>query len=194
MSEAEPSSAVVSRSSTMTSGVGTPLYMAPEICKTAKDGAVARYSEKVDVYAFAIVLYETLALKMPWTEFAFSHQILSAVESGDRPAIDPRLKYEAPRQFVALMKRCWAQDPEDRCGFDEIYDTLQDMKVGLYRGTEGGGFGDRSTSSAGGNRKSPPPTIPKKSRGGGRPRPPPKVPRNVLGRHMGRFEVSSAVP
>ncbi len=40
----------------MTSGIGTPLYKAPELIKRED------YNEKVDIWAFGCVLYEMLTL------------------------------------------------------------------------------------------------------------------------------------
>ena len=48
---------------TMTGKIGTPLYMAPEILK-----GKTNYNETVDVYAFAIIMYEIVTLKVPFSE------------------------------------------------------------------------------------------------------------------------------
>ena len=46
--------------STQNTTAGTVMYMAPEIFNQS------RVSEKCDVYAFALVLWESLTGKMPW--------------------------------------------------------------------------------------------------------------------------------
>eukprot|EP00940_MAST-03C_sp_MAST-3C-sp2_P003367 g3367.t1 len=121
------------RSSTMTSGVGTPVYMAPEICRTAKVNVAARYGNEVDVYAFGVILWETMHRKVPWGNFKFSHEILDNVEKGKRPPIDRDLLYTSPEDYVKLMKTCWSQDPSDRPQFDSIHEVMNEIRGRLYR-------------------------------------------------------------
>ena len=55
---------------TMTSGVGTPFYMAPEIAKGLK-----RYTGAVDVYSFAIMAAQVMVGRLVYdTEVDFSTQ------------------------------------------------------------------------------------------------------------------------
>merc|ERR1712118_245422 len=70
------------RSELMTTGRGTPLWMAPEIIRTMKQhGSMAHFSQAVDTYAFGIIMWETLERLEPWSNLGFkwSHEILDAV-------------------------------------------------------------------------------------------------------------------
>ena len=48
---------------TMTKGVGTPLWMAPELLVGG-----TKYGPEVDLYSFAIILWELATRKVPWEE------------------------------------------------------------------------------------------------------------------------------
>lgn len=113
---------------TMTAGHGTPVYMAPELCCKANH-TVTSYSQKVDVYAFGMIMWEAQELVVPWSrEFEnrqFTYPIFQAVERGDRPKV---IHFKnAPDGFAKLMKRCWAQEPRRRPAFNKITNRLRDM-------------------------------------------------------------------
>merc|ERR1719253_1152850 len=99
---------------------------------TARGKKTAVYSPKVDVYSYGIILWEFLELSAPWShasKYKFPTQIYDAVERGERPPI-AATEASAPGGFVALLKRCWDQDPIKRPVFDKIKDDLdQIMKV-----------------------------------------------------------------
>eukprot|EP00939_MAST-03C_sp_MAST-3C-sp1_P000673 g673.t1 len=112
---------------TMTSGIGTPVYMAPEICRNSAEIA-SRYDRKCDVYSFAIIMWESLALEVPWGEFDFSYKILDAVSNGRRPAVTAAMRGDAPDGFVEMMMTCWEQDPARRWEFDVILAEMRKMQ------------------------------------------------------------------
>ena len=117
--------------STMTSGMGSLLWMAPELVKQMKKSR-AYYSSSVDVFSFGMICYEALQEALPWSLnkncAKYSYLIMDKVEAGERPVLDPQLVNSAPIGFVDLMKRCWSQDPDERPPFDEILHTLQDIR------------------------------------------------------------------
>lgn len=125
----------------MTTGRGTPLWMAPEILASmgsrAKKGSQEKavFSQAVDIYAFAIIMWETLALRQPWITscFKWSHEVLQAVERGDRPLTPKKLIQQAPEGYCTLMKTCWDQSPKKRPRFDWIARGLVDVKIALHR-------------------------------------------------------------
>jgi len=118
-------------SMTMTVGVGTAKYLAPEIVKDLSTKRVfSTYDRKVDVYAFGIILWQTLALKIPWTEYNFMHEMHDAVVSGQRPKLTRELLRDAPAGYVDLMKKCWSDDPETRPEFGAILSRLTTIRAG----------------------------------------------------------------
>lgn len=68
---------------TMNLKVGTPVWMSPELLDKQAD-----YSNKVDLYSFAVVLSELLACELPWKDLAMEGTSLEqAVLEQERRAI-----------------------------------------------------------------------------------------------------------
>ena len=99
----------------MTSNIGSPLWMAPELCDSKNVKLV--YSRAVDVYSFGIVMYEVMELCRPWSHrnFRFSYQVLDLVVKCKRPRITKET--DTPKWYINLMKQCWHQDPTQRPAF-----------------------------------------------------------------------------
>ncbi|CAM9482831.1 unnamed protein product [Ectocarpus fasciculatus] len=95
----------------MTHGVGTTCWLAPEVIKDAKS------SEKADVYAFGILLWELATREQVYSG-------LSAAQIIDRVA-NQGLRPKAPRgcPWSNLMVKCWQEDPLKRPDFREIVDV-----------------------------------------------------------------------
>eukprot|EP00048_Salpingoeca_helianthica_P008400 m.122089 g.122089 ORF g.122089 m.122089 type:complete len:195 (-) comp14592_c2_seq1:40-624(-) len=114
------------RAQTMrTKGVGTPLWMAPEII------AGRRYGPSADVYSYAIVMWELAAQAVPWAEAEFGslgwvNELHAQVRRGIRPDIDETW----PAAYVRLMTWCWATDGASRPRFAEIVSLLRDAQAG----------------------------------------------------------------
>jgi len=97
-----------------TKGVGTPLFMAPEIfmCKP--------YDKSVDLYSFSLIIYVAFATEMPFegdpcaaTPWAFA----DAIKSGKRPGIPP----SCPPEIAKMMEKCWDNEPSNRPSFEEVH-------------------------------------------------------------------------
>ncbi|KDO28554.1 TKL protein kinase [Saprolegnia parasitica CBS 223.65] len=102
--------------------IGTPAWAAPEIL--AGD---ANYTEKVDVYSFAMLMLEIMNRKVPYSEEPndLPARVLlgEIVEQARRPRIMDRNKW--PRPLLHLVDSCWQKDPTERPSFDEIAAKLQ---------------------------------------------------------------------
>jgi serine/threonine protein kinase len=95
--------------SNMTGGVGTPRYMAPEL-----QLADANYSFPVDVYAFALLLWELSAGEAPFKGQTSDFALGNAVQRGIRPQPE-----KLPEKWREMVVRGWEHDPRNRPTFRE---------------------------------------------------------------------------
>mmetsp|Transcript_58859 Transcript_58859/g.155030 ORF Transcript_58859/g.155030 Transcript_58859/m.155030 type:complete len:199 (+) Transcript_58859:98-694(+) len=103
----------------MTMEVGTAQWMAPEVHMSES------YNEKVDVYSFAMVLYEVAWQRIPFfDEENRSSFSVERVILGVRPDIS-RLPPGCPEELPALIKVCWARSPAGRPRFSKVYPWLK---------------------------------------------------------------------
>ena len=99
----------------MSSMVGTPGYIAPEIVLFSGKQS---FTSKADVFSFAMVIYEILSFKPPFINFESEHDQKWAPAHGRRPILHAEEKY-SPCLFQDLMTACWAADPDDRPTMEE---------------------------------------------------------------------------
>ncbi|KAL4436932.1 hypothetical protein ABPG75_004071 [Micractinium tetrahymenae] len=105
-----------------------PRWLAPEILAGGKT------SRESDVYAFGVVLWELLTWDIPWG-VTNPWQVVTIVSDGGRLDIPSRDQLPGPDSqewvaldaYVALLQRCWAQEPRDRPLFKEVISELRDM-------------------------------------------------------------------
>lgn len=102
--------------STRNTQAGTPAYMAPEQFEGG------RVDEKVDVYAFGMLLWECLTRQRPWADLKNPMQVIFVVGvQCQRPELPPAL----PPRLAALIRACWADSPADRPPFAEVLHVLE---------------------------------------------------------------------
>eukprot|EP00581_Thalassiosira_minuscula_P004564 CAMPEP_0183742844 /NCGR_PEP_ID=MMETSP0737-20130205/64910_1 /TAXON_ID=385413 /ORGANISM="Thalassiosira miniscula, Strain CCMP1093" /LENGTH=1015 /DNA_ID=CAMNT_0025978439 /DNA_START=1050 /DNA_END=4097 /DNA_ORIENTATION=- len=120
--------ATLAGSRTMTHGVGTACWMAPEVLKHARS---SKYS---DVYGFGIVLWE-LATRREVYEGLESTQIIAMVANDH---LRPEVPTDCPWNDV--MVKCWREVPSERPSFEEIVKELNRLrpviKKSKYTGEE----------------------------------------------------------
>ena len=118
----------------MTGETGTYRFMAGEVFRKEP-----HYSEKVDVYSFAMIFYNLLSGLPPWPT-TIGTTVAFMTSRGERPPIekkwDPRLQY--------LLKECWHPDHTMRPSFARILDTLISYQLAVH----GGKNGSKNGSSA----------------------------------------------
>ena len=104
--------ATLSGSRTMTHGVGTACWLAPEVIKHARS---SKYS---DVYGFGIVLWE-LATREEVYQGLETTQIIAKVAN---ESLRPPVPQDCP--WKDLMVKCWEEKPQDRLEFNDIVAEL----------------------------------------------------------------------
>ncbi|KAK4403046.1 Integrin-linked protein kinase [Sesamum angolense] len=105
----------------MTGEAGSYRYMAPEVFKHQK------YDKKVDVFSFAMILYEMLEGEPPLSHYE-PDEAARYVAEGHRPIF--RAKGFTP-ELKELVEYCWAADMTMRPSFLEILKRLEKIKETL---------------------------------------------------------------
>jgi len=100
--------------------VGTNHWMAPEML------TCAAYDYRVDVFSFAMVMFEVLCREVPFEDLA-AHEVALTVASGGRPDMEA-IPPDMPALLVHLMVRCWAHEPKSRPDFTKIIAALDNLK------------------------------------------------------------------
>jgi len=105
--------ASLSGSKTMTHGVGTACWLAPEVIK------FARCSKYSDVYSFSIVLWE-LATQEEVYQGLETTQIIAGVAND-------KLRPPVPEDCLwkDIMVKCWDENPQNRLSFEKISQELK---------------------------------------------------------------------
>ncbi|EGD79906.1 serine/threonine protein kinase [Salpingoeca rosetta] len=112
-------------SMTLTAGVGTPLYMAPEALTGDK------YSFEADVFSFGVLMWEVATQRVPdlieqEKGSGYRGPILATISN--LMADGKRLKFDDSEQdaisewFQSLTYKCMAQNPRERPSFGELKD------------------------------------------------------------------------
>ncbi len=97
--------------------MGTPLYMAPELARGAREATTG-----ADVFSFGVVAYELLANRLPFA----APPVLARLHGLSPPPPPPlaELHPEISPSLAALVDRCLAQSPEARPSAAELATTL----------------------------------------------------------------------
>jgi serine/threonine protein kinase len=85
-----------------------------------------QYTEKVDVYAFGVVLWEICTRMVPLEDKKTIHEVYeSVVTRGQRPAVQAGPGPNGcPRILLRIMQQCWAEDPKKRPSMETVRNTL----------------------------------------------------------------------
>lgn len=99
----------------------TRIYMAPEI------HANQPYSYKVDVYLFALIMYELLTGRPPYENMDF-FLFIASIAQGKRPSLSD-IKDEC---ICSFLNKCWNENPNLRPTFKEIVNELMQERYIKY--------------------------------------------------------------
>eukprot|EP00005_Dracoamoeba_jomungandri_P000898 CAMPEP_0174251982 /NCGR_PEP_ID=MMETSP0439-20130205/1638_1 /TAXON_ID=0 /ORGANISM="Stereomyxa ramosa, Strain Chinc5" /LENGTH=565 /DNA_ID=CAMNT_0015332445 /DNA_START=29 /DNA_END=1726 /DNA_ORIENTATION=+ len=100
--------------------VGSPIWMAPEVLS----GHLA--SEKSDIYAYAIVLWEILTRQPPFSNVRSFEEFLDDVIDNHKR---PPLPDDTQPGMKQLIEDCWHPNPKKRPHFKDILPRLDDILI-----------------------------------------------------------------
>ncbi|CAE7434990.1 ILK1 [Symbiodinium natans] len=109
---------------TMTGGVGSYLYMAPEVVRYEE------YNEKVDVYSYGLIMYYISSGKRPFHHITLDPEVILqqyCQKKEPRPLIS-----DCPKILRGVIEPCWQTDKFLRPSAEEI--TVQLGAVAASRG------------------------------------------------------------
>lgn len=110
--------------------VGTPRYMSPEVAHGCP------YGKACDVYSFALVCWEILALEKPFASMTREDLLMEVYQKQQRPKVAKRW----PALMKSLIRRSWYHNPRYRPQFYEIKAILLDVTTSSTAEKNGGCF------------------------------------------------------
>ena len=105
--------------------IGTYHWMAPELFTSQN------YDNKVDVYAYGMILWEMIAEQIPFAGMNGSQIMIDVCERHMRPVIPDG----TPKKLRNLIEMCWQDDPQKRPEFRQIYSAFSKGQV-MFDGTD----------------------------------------------------------
>jgi len=102
----------------MTTAIGSPLFMAPELLKA--DTKV--YGAEVDIYSYSLLLYQLVTKRIPFDEYHYGSvfQFVEAVIHNIRPTLTP----DIPKPIAEILRCCWSENPKERHTFAYCSQTI----------------------------------------------------------------------
>lgn len=97
---------------------GTTGWVAPEVLNDQG------YTEKADVYSFAIILWELFTRQIPYAG-KNTMQVVRSVDRGERLPIPDA----CPADYAELITTCWETDSSKRPSFQEVLQRLEKMRA-----------------------------------------------------------------
>ena len=114
---------------TMTRGIGSPLYMAPEMLRGDK-----KYTRAIDVFSFGIMCVELWNERLPYMEKNFDSPFTFTVYVMDGHR--PRIRKNCPKALSRMISRCWSEDRQERPPFREIVEELETIVQDLSKSSD----------------------------------------------------------
>jgi len=117
------------------------LWKAPELLRNLKDEG--RGTQKGDIYAFGIILFEIYGRQGPYGEEILEQMSISEIldqvlnppgEEIMRPNVEDisaGMDNDLPEYILTLMQECWAEDPDIRPDFTTIRNRIKPMRQGM---------------------------------------------------------------
>jgi serine/threonine protein kinase len=106
---------------TMTHEIGTPLYSAPEMWDEGD------YTNAVDVYSFALILYECLVGLPVFPKDIAKLVLMKKVANNLRPPVPETIE----PHIADIIQRCWAAESAIRYSFSQIAEIFESIDFKL---------------------------------------------------------------
>ena len=94
---------------------GTLRYMSPEAALGEPIGKAS------DVYAFALLFWETMALEIPFEVISAKEFLKQVVKRRCRPKLDPKW----PKDIKVMLAKSWTTDSECRPSFQQLLNQFE---------------------------------------------------------------------
>lgn len=107
----------------LTGETGSYRYMAPEVFLHEN------YNTKVDVFSFAMILYEMYEGHAPFDDEDAHEAARLVAKESLRPLFSNKIHY--PDGMVDLIKQCWSEYPSKRPDFIDIIQNLEKIQEGM---------------------------------------------------------------
>ncbi|KDO21712.1 TKL protein kinase [Saprolegnia parasitica CBS 223.65] len=105
----------------MSSNVGTKLWIAPEVHRVGRSGSGPGYSTSADIYSFGVVLTELDTREMPYADMADKDVTPQQVRDGK---LRPKMSDNCKPWLRALADQCLELNPAKRPTAEAIIDVL----------------------------------------------------------------------
>ena len=100
----------------MTKGIGTPVYMAPEVMS-----GKANYTLAADVYSYGVTFVHVWNEVEPFSDLNMPYiKFIKFIMDGNKPTLNPGCSQAG----IDLVDKCLSNDPKSRPGFDYIVNVL----------------------------------------------------------------------
>ncbi|CAD7700290.1 unnamed protein product [Ostreobium quekettii] len=108
----------------LTGRTGSLMYMAPEVFRCEK------YNEKVDVFSFAIIMYELLrkSVLLVFVATTGSPEDVERHAENIVNGMRPPMPQEWPDELADLIRECWHQNPDKRPAMKDVIPRLRRLK------------------------------------------------------------------
>lgn len=107
--------------------VGTPTFMAPEVCCGADD-----VDHRADIYSFGILLYRMLCGRLPFVDDNMTRVL--QMQLSELPVPPRALNAELSPELAAVVERALAKNPNDR--YLSMQALLRDFDLALPEGAD----------------------------------------------------------
>ena len=115
----------------MTGQAGTFHWMAPETLENKP------YAHKADIYSYGvsisilllqIVLWEIICREPPFKTLSPHEIMYRVINFKERPS-HQLIPEDCPKELVAIMTKCWQQNPQSRPDFSDIVSALRSVNI-----------------------------------------------------------------